>query len=150
MRVAFLDSWILSCPHRTASGGPEITKNDRSPSRTQAMASGRASFFISTTAFLDRQTLSVLEKTLEKILGFSAVEYSYIVIGFLIATGLGYLFAGGIIDRFGVRTSFAVALTVWSVAAVLTPWRQDGFRCWSCGSCWDWGKVSIRLLPPGY
>jgi ACS family hexuronate transporter-like MFS transporter len=75
-------------------------------------------FFISTIAFLDRQTLSVLEKTLESILGFSAAEYSYIVIGFLIATGLGYLFAGGIIDRFGVRTTFAVALTVWSVAAV--------------------------------
>jgi MFS transporter, ACS family, hexuronate transporter len=75
-------------------------------------------FFISTIAFLDRQTLSVLEKKLEKILGFSAAEYSYIVIGFLIATGLGYLFAGGIIDRFGVRTTFAVALTVWSVAAV--------------------------------
>jgi MFS transporter, ACS family, hexuronate transporter len=75
-------------------------------------------FFISTIAFLDRQTLSVLETTLEKILGFSAVEYSYIVTGFLIATGLGYLFAGGTIDRFGVRTSFAVALTVWSVAAV--------------------------------
>ena len=31
--------------------------------------------------------------------------------GFLIATGLGYLFAGGIIDRFGVRSSFAIALT---------------------------------------
>jgi ACS family hexuronate transporter-like MFS transporter len=75
-------------------------------------------FFISTIAFLDRQTLSVLEKTLEEIFGFSAVEYSYIVIGFLIATGLGYLFAGGIIDRYGVRTSFAIALTVWSVAAV--------------------------------
>jgi MFS transporter, ACS family, aldohexuronate transporter len=75
-------------------------------------------FFISTIAFLDRQTLSVLEKTLEGILSFSAIEYSYIVVGFLIATGLGYLFAGGIIDRVGVRTSFAVALTVWSVAAV--------------------------------
>jgi ACS family hexuronate transporter-like MFS transporter len=75
-------------------------------------------FFISTIAFLDRQTLSVLEKTLEEIFGFSAAEYSYIVMGFLIATGLGYLYAGGIIDRFGVRTSFAIALTVWSVAAV--------------------------------
>ena len=45
-------------------------------------------FFISTIAFLDRQTLSVLEKTLEEILGFSAAGYSYIVTGFLIATGL--------------------------------------------------------------
>jgi MFS transporter, ACS family, aldohexuronate transporter len=75
-------------------------------------------FFISTIAFLDRQTLSVLEKTLEGILRFSAAEYSYIVTGFLIATGLGYLFAGAIIDRFGVRTSFAAALSVWSIAAV--------------------------------
>ena len=75
-------------------------------------------FFISTIAFLDRQTLSVLEKTLEKVLGFSPAGYSYIVTGFLVATGFGYLFAGRIIDRFGVRTSFAVALTAWSVAAV--------------------------------
>ena len=75
-------------------------------------------FFISTIAFLDRQTLSVLEKTLERILGFSTTEYSYIVTGFLIATGLGYLFAGRIIDTFGVRSSFAIALAAWSVAAV--------------------------------
>ena len=75
-------------------------------------------FFISTIAFLDRQTLSVLERTLEKLLGFSPTEYSYIVTGFLIATGVGYLFAGRIIDRFGVRASFAAALTAWSVAAV--------------------------------
>jgi MFS transporter, ACS family, hexuronate transporter len=75
-------------------------------------------FFISTIAFLDRQTLSVLETTLEKLLRFSPSEYSYIVTGFLIATGFGYLFAGRMIDQFGVRTSFAVALTAWSVAAV--------------------------------
>src|SRR5882724_3842707 len=75
-------------------------------------------FFISTVAFLDRQALSVLEKTLEEILGFSPAEYSYIVTGFLIATGIGYSFAGRVIDRFGVRKSFAVALAVWSVAAM--------------------------------
>ena len=75
-------------------------------------------FFISTIAFLDRQTLSVLEKTLENVLGFSAAEYSYIVTGFLIATGFGYLFAGRIIDRFGVRTSFGFALMVWSLATI--------------------------------
>jgi ACS family hexuronate transporter-like MFS transporter len=75
-------------------------------------------FFISTIAFLDRQTLSVLEKTLEKLLGFSPTEYSWIVTAFLIATGFGYLFAGRMIDRFGVRTSFAIALMAWSVAAV--------------------------------
>jgi MFS transporter, ACS family, hexuronate transporter len=75
-------------------------------------------FFISAIAFLDRQTLSVLEKTLEKVLGFSATEYSYMVTGFLIATGAGYWFAGRIIDSCGVRKSFAIALSAWSVVAV--------------------------------
>jgi ACS family hexuronate transporter-like MFS transporter len=63
-------------------------------------------FFISTIAFLDRQTLSVLEQTLEKVLRFSLADYSYIVTGFLVATGFGYLFAGRIIDRFGRSDKF--------------------------------------------
>lgn len=75
-------------------------------------------FFISTVAFLDRQTLSVLEKTLEEVLHFSATEYSYIVTGFLVATGCGYFFAGKIIDRMGVRLTFAVALVAWSLATI--------------------------------
>src|SRR5260370_2097872 len=118
MRVSFIESWILSRPAQR--------KEQRRRLLSMSVVLGEHKrwlvlgllFLIWTIAFIDGQTLSVLEKTLEEILGFSAVEYSYIVIGFLIATGLGYLFAGGIIDRFGVRSSFAVALTVWSVAAV--------------------------------
>ncbi len=75
-------------------------------------------FFLSAINYLDRQTLSVLSKTLRDTLGFSPVEYSYIVTGFLVAYTLGYLFCGRVIDRIGVRLSVIIALTFWSLAAM--------------------------------
>jgi ACS family hexuronate transporter-like MFS transporter len=64
---------------------------------------------------LDRQTLSVLAPTLREKLGMSAVEYSYVVSAFLAAYTIGYLFAGTVIDRVGVKVALAVALAFWSV-----------------------------------
>lgn len=75
---------------------------------------------------LDRQTLSVLAPTLREKLGMSSVEYSYVVSAFLAAYTIGYLFAGTIIDRVGVKVALAVALAFWSVVnglhAVATGW----------------------------
>jgi len=75
---------------------------------------------------LDRQTLSVLAPTLRQELGITPVEYSYIVSSFLMAYTLGFVFAGPIIDRVGVKLSLALALGIWSVItglhAVVTSW----------------------------
>jgi ACS family hexuronate transporter-like MFS transporter len=83
-------------------------------------------FFLSVVNYLDRQTLSVMAPTLRSALGFSAVEYSYVVTAFLVAYTLGYLFCGTIIDRLGVRIAVVLALAVWSVAgmchAFVTTW----------------------------
>ena len=75
-------------------------------------------FFLSAINYLDRQTLSVLSKTLRETLGFSPVEYSYVVTGFLVAFALGYLFCGRVIDRMGVRLAVIVALSAWSLAGM--------------------------------
>src|SRR4051812_4720725 len=74
-------------------------------------------FFLSAINYLDRQTLSVLSKTLRDTLGFSTVEYSYVVTGFLIAFTLGYLFCGRVIDRMGVRVAVLIAVAGWSIAS---------------------------------
>lgn len=75
---------------------------------------------------LDRQTLSVLAPTLQRSLGISTVEYSYIVSSFLAAYTIGYLFAGTLLDRMGVRLGLALALAGWSVVnglhALATGW----------------------------
>lgn len=76
-------------------------------------------FSLSVINFLDRQTLSVLSHSLRQDLGFSEVEYSYIVSAFLAAYTLGFAFGGRIIDRVGVKISLACALALWSGAGML-------------------------------
>jgi ACS family hexuronate transporter-like MFS transporter len=76
-------------------------------------------FFLSVINYLDRQTLSVLAPTLRSELGFSTVEYSYIVTSFLVAYTVGYLFCGAVIDRLGVKLAVIVALSAWSVAGMV-------------------------------
>jgi ACS family hexuronate transporter-like MFS transporter len=75
-------------------------------------------FFLSAINFVDRQTLSVLSKTLREQLGFSPVEYSYVVTAFLAAYAVGYIFCGAIIDRIGVRLAVIIALSAWSIAGM--------------------------------
>jgi ACS family hexuronate transporter-like MFS transporter len=83
-------------------------------------------FFLSVVNYLDRQTLSVLSGTLQKTLGFTSIEYSYIVTAFLVAYSIGYFFCGTIIDRIGVRFAVIFALSAWSLAgmghALATGW----------------------------
>lgn len=76
-------------------------------------------FLLSALNYLDRQTLSVLAPTLRAELGFSSVQYSYVVAAFLGAYTLGYAFCGRIVDRVGVRRAVAIALSVWSLAGML-------------------------------
>jgi ACS family hexuronate transporter-like MFS transporter len=75
-------------------------------------------FFLSVINYLDRQTLSVLAPTLRTAMGFTTVDYSYIVASFLVAFTLGYVFCGSIIDRLGVKVAVVLALSVWSVAGM--------------------------------
>lgn len=75
-------------------------------------------FFFSIANNLDRWTLSILAPTLKEKLGFTSVEYSYIVNGFLAAYAIGYVFCGRLLDRFGVKKCMAVALAVWSLVAM--------------------------------
>lgn len=75
-------------------------------------------FFVAAVNNLDRQTLSVLAPTLRESLNFGAVEYSYIVTGFLIAYTLGYTFCGTVLDKVGIKIGLAIALGFWSLAGM--------------------------------
>jgi ACS family hexuronate transporter-like MFS transporter len=76
-------------------------------------------FLVALVNNLDRQSLSVLAPTLQHELGFGPVEYSYVVSAFLAAYTLGYLFAGQVLDRIGVKLGLALALGFWSFAGLL-------------------------------
>jgi ACS family hexuronate transporter-like MFS transporter len=69
--------------------------------------------------YVDRQVLGILKPDLVKHFGWSDERiYSSIVFSFQLAYGLGFLFAGPFMDKVGVRIGFAIAVSLWSLAAV--------------------------------
>jgi MFS transporter, ACS family, hexuronate transporter len=75
-------------------------------------------FFATTINYMDRQVLGVLAPELQKVIGWNEIQYGYIVTAFQAAYALGMLVAGGFIDRVGTRIGYAVAIAIWSVAAM--------------------------------
>src|SRR4030067_2687662 len=75
-------------------------------------------FFATTINYIDRQILGILAPELQKIIGWSEVEYGYIVTAFQTAYALGLLLFGRFIDRYGHRIGYSIAILVWSVAAL--------------------------------
>ncbi len=76
-------------------------------------------FFATTINYVDRQVLSILAGTLSKEIGWDAAQYGWITAAFQAAYGIGLLGAGRLMDRVGTRKGYALAITVWSVAAML-------------------------------
>jgi ACS family hexuronate transporter-like MFS transporter len=75
-------------------------------------------FFATTLNYMDRQVLGLLAPILQKEIGWTEVQYGYIVTAFQAAYAIGLLFMGGLIDRIGTRIGYAIAIGVWSAAAM--------------------------------
>ena len=75
-------------------------------------------FFATTINYLDRQVISLLKDTLEVEFSWTETDYSNIVIAFQLAYAIGLLMAGRIIDKIGTKVGYAVATTLWSIAAM--------------------------------
>jgi MFS transporter, ACS family, hexuronate transporter len=69
-------------------------------------------------AYVDRGVLAYLEKTLEALIGWNREQYSYMTAAFQFAYAIGMVTAGWLTDRLGTRRGFAVAISLWSVAAM--------------------------------
>ena len=75
-------------------------------------------FAATTINYVDRQVLGILAPDLQRSLHWSEVQYGYIVTAFQAAYALGLLLVGRLMDRFGSRLGYAVAVAFWSVAAM--------------------------------
>src|SRR4030066_2243309 len=75
-------------------------------------------FFATTINYIDRQILGILAPELQKIIGWSEVEYGNIVTAFQTAYALGLLLFGRFIDRYGPGIGYSIAILVWSMAAM--------------------------------
>jgi ACS family hexuronate transporter-like MFS transporter len=75
-------------------------------------------FFAATINYIDRQVIGILKPTLQAEIGWTEIEYSWIVFSFQAAYALGLLFVGNFIDKVGTRVGASLSITVWSFAAM--------------------------------
>jgi ACS family hexuronate transporter-like MFS transporter len=74
-------------------------------------------FFATTINYVDRAVLGVLEPVLAEKIGWTATQYGIINASFMLAYAVGFLLAGFMMDRIGVRWGYAISLVLWSLAA---------------------------------
>jgi ACS family hexuronate transporter-like MFS transporter len=75
-------------------------------------------FFAATINYVDRQVIGLLKPTLQAQFGWTEIDYADIVFAFQLAYAIGLLMAGRLMDRLGARKGFALAIVVWSLAAM--------------------------------
>lgn len=74
---------------------------------------------ITTINYIDRIALAVAAPLILEDLSLSLTQYGTITSAFLLAYAIGHLFSGPLIDRFGTKKAFSLAVIVWSIAGML-------------------------------
>jgi len=75
-------------------------------------------FFAATINYIDRQVIAILKPELQHTYSWSETDYANIIFAFQLAYAIGFLFAGRLMDRLGTRIGFAIAIVLWSLAAI--------------------------------
>jgi MFS transporter, ACS family, hexuronate transporter len=75
-------------------------------------------FLATTINYMDRQVIGILKPTLMADLGWNEIDYSNVVLAFQAAYAVGYGGGGWFMDRVGTRFGYAVAVLLWSLAAM--------------------------------
>ncbi|HXO33255.1 MAG TPA: MFS transporter [Candidatus Acidoferrales bacterium] len=108
------------------SGGPgEASASSSTEKRSAGVFAGNFRwvicgllFFGVTKNYMDRQVLGVLKGPLQSEFGWNDIDYGNLVFAFQAAYALGMIFVGRLIDRFGTRIGYAIAMVFWSLASM--------------------------------
>lgn len=75
-------------------------------------------FLATTVNYIDRTMLGLLAPDLGKENGWNEDDYGNIVTAFQAAYAMGFLLMGWLIDKFGPKIGYAIAITIWTVGHV--------------------------------
>jgi len=71
-------------------------------------------FMATTINYVDRQVLGILAPTLSRELGWSETDYGDMTSWFSFAYAIGFLGAGRLMDRIGVKRGYAAAIVAFA------------------------------------
>ena len=103
-------------------------------------------FFATTVNYLDRQVLSLLAPSLSEEFGWSNTDYANITAVFQFIYAISMLFAGRIIDKLGTKKGYILAITVWSIGAIMHAYSLPVGTAFSTFMVWiGLGAVPISI-----
>lgn len=76
-------------------------------------------FFATTVNYLDRQVLSLLAPSLSEKFNWSNSDYANITAIFQFVYAISMLFAGRLIDKIGTKFGYVLAISIWSIGAII-------------------------------
>ncbi len=85
-------------------------------------------FFATTINYIDRQVLGILKDTISRELGWSESDYGWIIASFQGAYAIMMPLAGRIIDWVGPKLGYAMAIGLWSAAAMSHALARNAFQ----------------------
>ena len=95
------------------------TKDSSAPAADNAVRWIIVALLFGATAvnYMDRVVLGILKPMLDSDLGWTQIDYGWMVTAFQATYAVGYLLAGRWFDQTGVRLGLLIAVSAWSVAA---------------------------------
>src|SRR5436190_3540084 len=66
--------------------------------------------------YVDRQMIGVLKPTLTAEFGWNETDFSNIVFWFQAAYAIGYIGFGRVVDAFGARIGYTIAIVIWTIS----------------------------------
>jgi len=82
--------------------------------------------------YMDRTALNQTSKEIKSAFKVNDVWYGVLESGFQVAFGIGAILFGIIVDRFGVRVVYPIAVVGWSVAGFLTGFAGNYWALLAC------------------
>ncbi len=112
-----LDAFAKGGPAPIARGAPEVQSP---PARVGHYRWWICSllFLAATINYVDRHVIGLLKPILASEFHVDDVSYAHIITAFQLAYAIGMLSMGRVLDAIGTRRGFAVAATIWGLAAM--------------------------------
>ena len=97
-------------------------------------------FLLTTINYADRSTFSIAGDAAQADLGLSPVQMGYILSAFAWAYVIGQIPGGALLDRFGTKLIYAIAIAVWSFFTL-----TQGFSAFLTGGAIFAGLFAMRF-----